>query len=114
MIDRFPAGLFQGRDKRVVVGQKGIVEPERFGDLLPAGAGLHQASALLQEVRAIEVAAPIEEYFSLPIEAIDQVTAELIGSEDAGIQGKTFDSGSRGDGKIGGGETGLGGDGVGV
>src|SRR5207253_5722175 len=60
-------------------------------------AELRQPGVLAQEIRAIEIAAAIEENFAFAAKAVDQVTAELVGGENAGLGRELFHLSGGGD-----------------
>ena len=49
----------------------------------PSRADLYQAGVLLEEVGAVEIAAPVEEDFQGSVRAVDQISAEFVGGEQA-------------------------------
>ena len=67
----------------------------------PARTDLYQAGVLLEEIGAVEIAAPVEEDFQGSVRAVDQISAELVGGEQACAGG---DVRVGGDGKLVGGE----------
>ena len=82
-----PASPLQGGDQPVIVGQERVREVEGIPVLPPAGTDLDEAGVLLQELRAVEIAAPVEEDLEGPIGAVDQVSAKLVRGEEAGAGG---------------------------
>src|SRR5438477_2368773 len=82
-IEPFPAKGLQRLDQRVVVRQQRVGKSKFVELRAPAWPQLRQPRVLLQKFAAVEIAAAVEEDFSVSVKAINEISAELVGRKDS-------------------------------
>src|SRR5262245_55329259 len=87
VVDDTPLARFlecpgQGR----IQGQQNRVHAKLAERLLPAVLDVHQVEILVLEVVSVEVATPVDEDLVLRIEAVNEIVAPFIVSEDPGFR----------------------------